>query len=61
MGRIKSLQIKRTARKLFEEHKSSFTTNFEENKKNIEKFVEASKKIRNSIAGYVTKLAKKSK
>ena len=61
MGRVKSLQIKRTARKLFEEHKEQITADFEKNKKFVETFVETSKKIRNSIAGYITKLAKKTK
>ncbi|MBU2497133.1 MAG: 30S ribosomal protein S17e [Nanoarchaeota archaeon] len=60
MGRVKSLQIKRTAKKLFEEHKKLFTTDFEKNKKVVDKFIETSKKFRNSITGHVTQLAKKS-
>ena len=61
MGRVKSLQIKRTAKKLYEENKKSFTTDFEKNKKAVDRFIETSKKFRNSIAGHITKLAKKSK
>ena len=60
MGRIKSTQIKRISRKLYEENKEKFSGDFDENKKSIDKFVDTSKKIRNSIAGYVTKLAKNS-
>ena len=59
MGRVKSAQIKRIARKLFEEHKDSFSEDFDSNKKIASQLVETSKKIRNAIAGYITKLAKK--
>lgn len=60
MGRIKSTQIKRITRKIFEEHREQFSADFEHNKKAVEKFVDTSKKFRNSIAGYVTKLVKRS-
>ncbi|MEM1535908.1 MAG: 30S ribosomal protein S17e [Candidatus Pacearchaeota archaeon] len=58
MGRIKSLVIKKTAKKLFEEHADLFTDKFEENKQIIQKLVECDKKTRNKIAGYITKLKK---
>ena len=57
MGRIKSTQIKRAARRIFEEHPKRFSTDFEKNKKAVEGLLETSKKFRNAIAGYVTKLA----
>lgn len=57
MGRIKSTQIKRISRKIFEEHPDKFSTDFGKNKKSTESMVDTSKKFRNSIAGYITKLA----
>ena len=57
MGRIKSTQIKRMGKKIFEEHPKRFSTDFEKNKKSVEVLVDTSKKFRNAIAGYVTKLA----
>jgi len=59
MGRIKSLQIKRTAKKLLAKNK--FSSEFEENKKLLSQYIETSKKTKNSIAGYITRLVKKSK
>jgi small subunit ribosomal protein S17e len=56
MGRIKSTAIKTLARDIIEEHGDKFTTNFEKNKKIIEKVREIeSKKIRNVVTGYITK------
>ena len=60
MGRVKQQIIKRTTRKLMEKHKGDFKENFEENKKLVNKFVDVSnKKLRNTIAGHITKLMKK--
>ncbi len=56
MGRIKSTLIKRTARKLLEES-NSFSDNFKKNKQLIGKTM-PSKKLRNKIAGYITRLKK---
>ena len=62
MGRIKTTKIKRVTFSLFREHKDEFKENFEENKKIVEGLAEIkSKKMRNTIAGYVTRLVKKSK
>ena len=59
MGRIKTQQIKRVTRQLMSEHGSEFKKDFSENKKIVEQFVEVkSKKLRNVIAGYVTRLKK---
>ena len=61
MGRIKTTLIKRTANKLFNENKNLFKSDFEENKKIVETLIEVqSKKIRNIIAGYLTRLARQS-
>ena len=60
MGRIKLQLTKRTTRKLMEKHKEEFKENFEENKKKVNEFTSVSnKKLRNTVAGYITKLMKK--
>jgi small subunit ribosomal protein S17e len=59
MGRIKTMLIKRTANRLVKDHKEAFTTDFNDNKKTVEEFADIpSKKLRNVIAGYVTRLTK---
>lgn len=60
MGRVKSLSIKKTTRQLLERYPESFTTDFEKNKKIIGRILpDINKRVRNSIAGYVTRLKKK--
>ncbi|MEM4703067.1 MAG: 30S ribosomal protein S17e [Candidatus Pacearchaeota archaeon] len=59
MGRVKSTAIKKTAKKLFEEHNELFTEKFEENKLRVQELVECDKKTRNKIAGYITRLKNK--
>lgn len=60
MGRVKSLMIKRTTRKLLESHPKMFTDDFEKNKKIIAKILpDTNKRFRNSVAGYITRLKKK--
>jgi len=57
MGRIKTQLVKRTTLTLYREHKDSFKKSFEENKKLVEELANfQSKKIRNVVAGYVTRL-----
>ena len=56
MGRIKSTLIKRTAEKLMKEHE--FTDDFEKNKKLIDGIM-PSKRMRNMVAGYITRLVKR--
>ena len=59
MGRIKTQLIKRETMRIFEEHKKEFTKEFEKNKELVDKLRNIpSKKLRNTIAGYVTRLAK---
>lgn len=61
MGRIKTTLIKRTAIKLFKSNTDMIKTDFNENKEVVEKLAEVrSKKLRNIIAGYLTRLKKKS-
>jgi len=59
MGRIKTQLIKRTANKLIAENPTKFKTDFEENKKLVVESAEIpSIKLRNIIAGYITRLVK---
>ncbi len=59
MGRIRTQLIKRKTHELIREYGDEFKNNFEENKKLVEKFANIpSKKLRNIIAGYVTRLTK---
>ncbi len=62
MGRIKTQLIKRTTLKLLAAHKESFTKDFNENKKVVSNMLTApTKKLRNVIAGYATRLVKNEK
>ena len=62
MGRIKTKLIKGVTNKLVDLHRQDFKENFEENKKLVSKFADiSSTKIRNIIAGYVTRLMKTKK
>jgi len=60
MGRIKSKVIKRTSRQLLETTDESFGDTFEHNKKSLRGTL-PSKKVRNKIAGYITRLKKSKK
>ncbi|MDP3916983.1 MAG: 30S ribosomal protein S17e [Nanoarchaeota archaeon] len=62
MGRIKTQLIKRSTVKLLEAQRERFTDNFEENKKTAQEMLtDSSKKLRNIIAGYATRLVKNDK
>jgi small subunit ribosomal protein S17e len=59
MGRIKTQQIKRISLQLMKEYGKEFKEDFNQNKILVGKFLEVkSKKMRNVIAGYVTRLTK---
>lgn len=59
MGRIKTKLVKRAGRELIKEHPAEFKKSFDDNKKSVNRFADVqSKKIRNVIAGYVTRNAK---
>ncbi|MDI3473784.1 MAG: small subunit ribosomal protein S17e [Candidatus Woesearchaeota archaeon] len=61
MGRIKTKYIKRKTKEIIGKYGDKFTTDYEENKRIIsEKYKFLSKKIRNIVAGYATRLTKKS-
>ena len=59
MGRIKTTVIKRSAIELHEKHSDRFTTDFQKNKKIVDELADIpTKKFRNIIAGFVTRLKK---
>jgi ribosomal protein S17E len=60
MGRIKSTQIKRNSRKLIENSPESFAEEFNINKKSLGNTL-PSKRMRNKIAGYISRLKKQNK
>jgi ribosomal protein S17E len=60
MGRVKTQLIKRLTMRIMSEHKGEFKKTFEENKAIVDKLADwPGKKLRNSVTGYVTRLAKK--
>jgi len=62
MGRIKTQLVKRTTRELYKLHGPEFKPDFDENKKIlVDKAQFPSKKIRNTVAGYITRLVKTQK
>lgn len=57
MGRIKTSFVKSIGKELFEKHEDKFSTDFSKNKEMVEKLINIkSKKLRNVIAGYITRL-----
>ncbi|MEM5820940.1 MAG: 30S ribosomal protein S17e [Candidatus Aenigmatarchaeota archaeon] len=61
MGRVRTRDIKNLALKILEAHRDKFTADFEKNKQIINQlYYFYSKKIRNKIVGYITKLIAKS-
>ena len=60
MGRIKTTLVKRTGIRLFRENRAKIRDKFEDNKKLVNELTDISnKKLRNIIAGYLTRLAKR--
>jgi small subunit ribosomal protein S17e len=60
MGRIKTKQIKRTGDKILKIHKDRLTKDFDKNKKVLDEVAQIpSKKLRNTISGYLVKAVKK--
>lgn len=60
MGRIKTQLIKRTTEEIYEKYSDMVSKDFENNKRLLDsKMNIRSKKIRNVIAGYLTRLKKK--
>ncbi len=59
MGRVKSLAIKRTTRRLLEDYGDKFSKDFNKNQEIVIKILETEKKSVNKIAGYITREVKK--
>jgi len=58
MGRIKTLPIKRATREIFSKYRDKISGDYAKNKAFLATVAEIkSKKIRNIIAGYLTRLA----
>lgn len=57
MGKVRTEQVKRIARKLLERYPNKFTADFENNKKLVDALTNiSSTKLRNRVAGYTTRL-----
>jgi small subunit ribosomal protein S17e len=57
MGKIRSDKIKRTAKELVAKYHQHLSTDFDQNKVLVEKLTNVvSKRMRNRIAGYVTRI-----
>jgi small subunit ribosomal protein S17e len=62
MGRVKSIAIKTLGDDLIREHPDKLSVDFESNKKALEGITEIkSKRVRNVLAGYITKKMKGTK
>lgn len=60
MGRVKNVAIKTLGDDLIEAHGARFTTDFDSNKKVLEEVKKIeSKRIRNILAGYISKKMQK--
>lgn len=57
LGKVRPEHVKNAARELIELYPDKFTTDFQTNKKVVESLAQvASTKLRNRIAGYITRL-----
>lgn len=60
MGRVKSRFVKSSGEKIFKNGKSEFSSDFTKNKEVVDKYANIpSKKLRNAIVGYITRLSKR--
>jgi len=56
LGKVKTDQVKRTGKKLMERFPDKFTSNFDENKKQVDTLTQGTTtRVRNQIAGYITR------
>jgi small subunit ribosomal protein S17e len=59
MGKVRPILIKNVSKELISKYPDVFTTDFEENKKLLDKYLEVdSKHLRNRISGYIVNLLK---
>jgi len=59
MGKVRTFLIKNISKELINKYPDVFTTEFEENKKLLDKYLDIdSKHLRNRISGYIVNLLK---
>ncbi|MFX0011189.1 MAG: 30S ribosomal protein S17e [Candidatus Hermodarchaeota archaeon] len=59
MGKVRTLLIKKVSKELINKYPDVFSTDFDENKKLLDKYLEVdSKHLRNRISGYIVNLVK---
>ena len=59
MGKVRTILIKKVSKELINKYPDVFTTDFENNKRLLDKYIEAdSKHLRNRISGYIVTLLK---
>jgi len=59
MGKVRTILIKSVSKELISKYPDIFTTDFEENKKLLDKYLEIdSKHLRNRISGYLVNILK---
>ena len=59
MGKVRTILIKKVSKELISKYPDVFTTNFENNKTLLDKYLEVdSKHLRNRISGYIVNLLK---
>ena len=59
MGKVRTILIKKVSKELVSKYPDVFTTDFEKNKKLLDKYSKVdSKHLRNRISGYVVNLMK---
>lgn len=57
MGKVRTVLVKRLSRELVERYPDSFSTDFDQNKEVVDELLtNTTKRLRNRIAGYVTRL-----
>jgi len=62
MGKVRPRLVKRAAEQMVEKHPAKFSEEFGNNKKSVSALLEVpSKRVRNMIAGYATRLVKQDK
>ncbi|ARM75878.1 30S ribosomal protein S17e [Acidianus manzaensis] len=62
MGNIYTRDIKRISAELYEKYSTEITTDYAKNKEIVKRYVDVySKKVRNRIAGYLTRYAKRAR
>ncbi len=59
MGKVRTILIKNVSKELMSKYPDVFTTDFEENKRLLDKYLEIdSKHLRNRISGYLVTILK---